>query len=192
MKRRAHFQLDHSLRNAASTVQLARSTASVLPAITTWFGELIFATRTNLTCLASAQASFNVAQARRQSLPPSRRCRPAQLPACSGHARALFAPRQQADNAPAATSAEYSPKLCPATNAGASIPSASIARNAATETVRIAGCVFSVNCKSSAGPSKQSREIGKAQAHHQLLQRPVAAAGKFSARSFPIPGFCEP
>jgi hypothetical protein len=27
--------------------------------------------------------------------------------------------------------------------------------------VRIAGCVFSVNCRSSAGPSKQSREIAK-------------------------------
>src|SRR5262245_52589038 len=94
-------------------------------------------------------------------------------------------------NAPAATSAEYSPKLCPATNAGALTPASLNARNAATETVRIAGCVFSVNCKSSAGPSKQSREIAKPNAS-SASSKTRRATGNFSARSFPIPGACEP
>src|SRR6185369_2698533 len=90
-----------------------------------------------------------------------------------------------------ATSAEYSPKLCPATNDGALIPSSIIARNAATETVKIAGCVFSVNCKSSAGPSKQSREIAKPNAS-SASSKTRRATGNFSAKSFPIPGLCEP
>ena len=43
---------------------------------------------------------------------------------------------------------------------GAGNPSASIARSAATDAVRIAGCVFSVNCNSSAGPSKHNNSQG--------------------------------
>ena len=47
-------------------------------------------------------------------------------------------------NVPAATFAEYSPRLCPATNAGAS-PRDARSRAAAVLTARIAGCVFSVS-----------------------------------------------
>jgi len=50
-------------------------------------------------------------------------------------------------NVPAATWAEYSPRLWPATNDGR-MPRRSSSRNAAMLAVRIAGCVFSVSGRS--------------------------------------------
>src|SRR5205085_10251039 len=95
------------------------------------------------------------------------------------------------ESAPAATSAEYSPRLCPATKSGRGKPSASAALSAATETVRIAGCVFSVNCNSSAGPSKQSLESAKPSASSASSKTSLAATYS-AANSRPMPGDCEP
>ncbi len=91
---------------------------------------------------------------------PSRLRRPERLPACNCPRRRASFTASENSSAPAATSAEYSPRLCPATKSGV-MPCFSSARYAATETVRIAGCVFSVSLRSSSGPSKQSFEIGK-------------------------------
>ena len=49
---------------------------------------------------------------------PSRRGRPARPPACSGRGGARCAPRRRRLKVPAATCAEYSPRLCPATTSG--------------------------------------------------------------------------
>ena len=65
-------------------------------------------------------------------------------------------------NVPAATCADHSPSECPAANAG-SIPCSASTRAAATLTVKIAGCVFSVSRRSSSGPSKQSLESAKSE-----------------------------
>src|SRR5713226_2507443 len=92
---------------------------------------------------------------------------------------------------PAATKAEYSPRLCPATKSGVAKPVDSIARSAAMETVRIAGCVFSVNCNCSAGPLKQTSESANPSAA-SASSKTLLAAGKFSAKSFPMPAYCEP
>ncbi len=56
--------------------------------------------------------------------------------------------------APAATSAEYSPRLWPATSAGLAPPAASQARQAATPAVSISGWVLTVSARRSAGPSQ--------------------------------------
>src|SRR5208337_4358532 len=58
---------------------------------------------------------------------------------------------------PAATCAEYSPRLCPATESGFR-PFSCNTRHAATEAVRMAGCVISVSFSLSSGPSKQTCE----------------------------------
>ena len=60
------------------------------------------------------------------------------------------------DIAPAATSAEYSPSECPATNAGVTPNRFTNTACAATETARIAGWVFAVSLSSTSGPSKHS------------------------------------
>jgi hypothetical protein len=54
---------------------------------------------------------------------------------------------------PEATSAAYSPSECPATQAGTQ-PRERSTRSAATETVTMAGCVYSVVRSWSSGPSK--------------------------------------
>ena len=57
---------------------------------------------------------------------------------------------------PAATSAEYSPRLCPASNAGSSPPFTTCV-HVATLCTRMAGWVFCVSRNSSSGPSKHRR-----------------------------------
>ena len=63
--------------------------------------------------------------------------------------------------APAAVSAEYSPKLCPATIAGRGPPSDTQASCSATLTTSIAGCVICVRFSSSSGPSRTMRRRSK-------------------------------
>src|SRR5580658_8872552 len=70
------------------------------------------------------------------------------------------------------------------------MPCFSMARYAATETVRMAGCVFSVSLSSSSGPSKQSFDKGKSSALSASANTALDS-GKFSARSRPMPGYCE-
>src|SRR5207253_3757209 len=92
-------------------------------------------------------------------------------------------------SAPAATSAEYSPRLCPATKSGVKPLSAST-RTTATEHVKIAGCVFAVSLRSSSVPSKHIFEIEKPSVL-SASPKTAFAAGYFSASSLPIPGYCE-
>ncbi len=82
-------------------------------------------------------------------------------------------------SAPAATLAEYSPSECPAAKAPPSSRSGKRARRsskAATEWVRMAGCVLAVSFSSSSGPSKQSRESAKPSAASASSNTARAAA----------------
>ena len=97
-------------------------TASRAPAITTWPAPFRFA---GLTTSPSRRLLAGLRDRRRRrgrGSPPSRRCRPARPPACSGRAAARSAARRRTPNVPAATWAEYSPRLWPATNAGCDAP----------------------------------------------------------------------
>ena len=58
--------------------------------------------------------------------------------------------------APAATSAAYSPRLCPASRAGIAPPAACHTRQAAISAASIAGWVLTVWLSRSAGPSVTS------------------------------------
>ena len=86
---------------------------------------------------------------------------------------------------PAETCAEYSPRLCPATKLGFK-PFSFRTRQAATEVVRIAGCVISVRRSCSSGPSKHNREslIPSASSASSNVCR---VTGYFSASSLPMP-----
>jgi hypothetical protein len=86
---------------------------------------------------------------------------------------------------PAATRAEYSPRLWPATKSGPT-PRARRGRSAARLVARIAGWVLAVSFSSSSGPSKQRREIGKPRASSASANA-ARLSGKASARAFPIP-----
>src|SRR5215472_6959048 len=90
---------------------------------------------------------------------------------------------------PTQTSAEYSPRLWPATKSG-SKPFSASTRETATEQVRIAGCVLAVSLRSSSFPSKQSLEIEKPNALSASSKTPLAVA-YLSASSLPMPGYCE-
>src|SRR5437870_13354557 len=90
---------------------------------------------------------------------------------------------------PAQTSAEYSPRLWPATKSGCKPFSAST-RVTATEQVRMAGWVLAVSLRSSSLPSKQSLEIEKPSVLSASSKTALAAA-YFSASSLPMPGYCE-
>ncbi len=59
-------------------------------------------------------------------------------------------------SAPEATSAEYSPRLCPASSAGTLPPAACHARHTATAAVSITGCVLTVRSRASSGPCETS------------------------------------
>ena len=59
-------------------------------------------------------------------------------------------------SAPAATSAVYSPRLCPARTIGIGPPAACHARHVATPAVSITGCVLVVRFSASAGPCSTS------------------------------------
>ena len=61
----------------------------------------------------------------------------------------------RSESAPAATSADHSPREWPATSSNVR-PLSMSARNTAIDVVRIAGCVNLVSVSSSSGPSKHS------------------------------------
>src|SRR5246127_92566 len=90
---------------------------------------------------------------------------------------------------PAATSAEYSPKLCPATKSGSN-PCSAATRNTATEQLKIAGWVFAVCFNSSSVPSKHIFEMENPSAW-SASSNTARATAYFSASSLPIPGYCE-
>src|SRR5580698_5455622 len=90
---------------------------------------------------------------------------------------------------PAETSAEYSPRLWPATKSGV-MPCLARVRNAATDTARMAGCVLAVSFSSSSVPSQHILKSSKPTAASASSKTPLAS-GKLSARSRPMPGYCE-
>src|SRR5467141_206330 len=92
-------------------------------------------------------------------------------------------------SAPTATSAEYSPKLWPATKSGC-MPFSARTLCTATEQVRIAGCVLAVCLRSSSVPTKHSCEIEKPSAL-SASSKTARAEGYFSASSLPMPGYCD-
>src|SRR5580658_5282281 len=71
------------------------------------------------------------------------------------------------------------------------MPCSASTRQAATLTVRMAGCVFSVSFRSSSGPSKMILERSKPRAS-SASAKVCAAMRKRSARSRPMPTDCEP
>src|SRR6202045_2334200 len=120
----------------------------------------------------------------------------AMAPSPAGTASCMYRPRSRTSftavaksSPPAATSAEYSPKLCPATKSGV-IPCLSRARYAAVDTVRMAGCVFSVCFSASSEPSKQSCEIENPSAA-SASSNTARDSGNVSARLRPMHGYCE-
>src|SRR5215471_5797453 len=64
-------------------------------------------------------------------------------------------------------------------------------QQSAMDVARIAGWVFSVNLRSSSGPSKHNREMGKSKAA-SASSKAARAVGNFSATSRPIPAYCAP
>ena len=142
----------------AAAPRTARSTAPRCPAITICPGELMFATPTTSPCAASAHTSSAT-----DSSTPSRA---AMAPTPTDTASCMNSPRLRTSrtasanrSAPATTSAEYSPRLCPAASCGVT-PRSARAAAAATLAVRTAGWVLAVRARSVSGPSKQRRDRG--------------------------------
>src|SRR5262249_24858372 len=81
------------------------------------------------------------------------------------------------------------PGRAPATKSGCR-PFSAATRNAATEQVKIAGCVFAVCFNSSSVPSKHIFEMENPRAL-SASSKTARATAYFSANSFPIPGYCE-
>src|SRR5260370_23554318 len=156
--------------------------------MTVWSGEFRFAAEHTSFPAARLQTSATTACDRPMMA--------AIAPTPAGTASCMYVPRWRTSctasasvSAPAATSAEYSPRLCPATKSGVKPFSAS-ARKTATEQLKIAGCVLAVSLRSSSVPSKHIREREKPSALSASLKTALAA-GYRSANSLPIPGYCE-
>ena len=94
---------------------------------------------------------------------------------------------REAQSAPAATSAEYSPSECPATAPAAGRSRARSTRSAATLVARIAGCAFAVSVSSSSGPSKQSLREREARAPRRPRRRRRAPRGTRRRARAPMP-----
>ena len=168
---------------------MARSTASRCPAITTCPGALKFTASTTWPCSASAQADVTA-----PSSPPMIA---AIAPSPAGTASCIACARKRTSgtasrnaSAPAATSAEYSPRLWPATTAGRGPPAASHARQTATPAASITGCVLVVRLSASAGPCATSahRSSPSASEASANVSRTAGCAAKPSS----IPTDCEP
>ncbi len=190
-------------RSLASAI--ARSTARRWPATTVWPGALRLATAQTSPGTA-ASASRATAATAAASSPRNA----AIAPSPTGTASCISSPRRRTSrsaasksSAPAATRAEYSPRLCPAiATAGgkgghpaaakpAGGSAAARARWMAVDTASSAGWVLAVRLSSSSGPSQQSRVSG--QPRTASASASVArAAGEASAQALPIPTFCDP
>src|SRR5207245_6102007 len=166
----------------------ARFTAPACPEITVCSGECRFAAAQTSPSAARLQASATTAWDNPMIA--------AIAPTPAGTASCMYVPRLRTSwtasenfSDSAATSAEYSPRLCPATKSGCKPFSAST-RCTATEQVKIAGCVLAVSLSSSSEPAKQIFEIEKPSAW-SASSNTARAAGYFSASSLPIPGYCD-
>ncbi len=140
---------------------IARATAFSWPETTTCPGALSLATSQTWSCAASAATAATVSRSRPIST--------AIAPTPTGTAACIACPRARSSRAvsasvstPAAQSALYSPRLCPATKAAEparlSPPSCSSTRSTAIDTAMIAGWAFSVSVSSVSEPSNISRD----------------------------------
>jgi hypothetical protein len=118
-------------------------------------------------------------------------------PTPSGTASCMNRPRARTartasprESAPAATSAEYSPREWPATKSGR-LPCRASTAKVAAETVRIAGWVLAVSFSADSGPSKMSLASGSQRAA-SAASNTARASGKRLASSRPMPTDCEP
>src|SRR5580704_6312771 len=121
----------------------------------------------------------------------------AMAPTPAGTASCIYLPRlrtvrtaSEKLSVPAATWAEYSPKLCPATKLGFK-PFSHKTRQAAVDAVRIAGWVISVIRNFSSGPSKHNCDSLKPSAS-SASSKVWRATEYFSASSLPIPTAWDP
>src|SRR5689334_3682880 len=174
-------------RSAASAT--ARSTAGLSPAMTICCVELTLATSTTCPCAASRTTASTASSASPMIA--------AIAPVPTGTASCMNSPRlrticaaSRSDSAPAVTSAEYSPRLCPPASAGVS-PRSAQAAAAATLAVRIAGCVFAVRASSASGPSNITRRRSKPSAA-LASSKTARAAAEASWKALPMPTACEP
>src|SRR5580698_7907073 len=169
-------------------ISTARFTAAAEPEMTVCSGEFKFAGET---------ISFSAAFLQMSATSVGERPRIAAMAPCpAGTASCMYFPRTRTNftaaeksTPPAATSAEYSPRLWPATKSG-TIPCFSNTRYAAMETVRIPGWVFSVSFSASSVPSKQVWVMENASAA-SASSNTAFDSGKFAARSRPMPQYCE-
>ena len=166
-----------------------RSMADLWPDSTTWPGSLSLATSQTSPCAASA-AIF----AATSIVTPSNA---AIAPTPTGTAFCMACPRSfnsraasPIENVPAAANAEYSPRLCPATNLTLSLSlkpcSASSTRMTAILTAISAGWAFSVSVKISPGPDHMISESFCPRAA-STSSNTARAAGNASANVLPIP-----
>ena len=170
----------------------ARSIAPLWPASTVCAGPFRLATAQTSSAVAASEATPAMASG---SMPMIA----AMAPTPTGTASCMSWPRRRTrrrasanPKAPAATSAEYSPRLCPAMATGASSGARTLKdRWMAIEVATSAGWVFSVSPSSSSGPSQQSRERGKPRAA-SASAKAARASGTAAAHARPMPTFCAP
>src|ERR1700688_880586 len=173
---------------ACEASSTARLTASASPEITVWSGEFKFAGAQTWPWAARLQTS--VTTAGESPMIAAMAPWPAGTVSCIWRRRlrpSRTAPPNFSERA--ATSAEYSPRLWPATKSGAS-PFSSSTRYVAIEQVKIAGCVFAVSFRSSSEPSKHIFEMENPSAL-SASSKTALADGYISASSLPMPGYCE-
>ena len=91
------------------------------------------------------------------------------------------------DSAPAATHAEYSPRLCPATNAGVTPAASTTSRHAATLCVSSAGCVLHALLQVLRGAVPAQRAEREAERRGPRSRTPRAPPGGASASARPMP-----
>src|SRR6202030_1010340 len=169
-------------------ISTPRFTAPASPEITVCSGEFRFAGEHTSPSAARLHASVTTAG--------DNPIIAAMAPCPAGTASCMYCPRLRTSctasanfSAPAATSAEYSPKLWPATKSGV-MPLSASTRYTATEQVKIAGCVLAVCFSSSSLPAKHICETENPNAL-SASSKTARAAGYFSASSLPMPGYCD-
>src|SRR5580692_9482589 len=176
------------LAPSCEAISTARFTAAAWPEMTVCSGEFRFAAEQISPFEARLQASATTAGDKHMMA--------AMAPTPAGTASCMYVPRlwtsltaSENFKLPAATRAEYSPRLWPATKSGVR-PFSARTRWTATEQVRMAGCVLAVSLSSSSVPSMQILEMENPRAL-SASSKTARAAGYFSASSLPMPGYCE-
>ena len=167
----------------------AWATASRSPLMTIWLSVLMLASSTPVSAqICSSASSFSPKMA---AIVPGRLREACCISSPRWRTSWMASPKSMTL---AATSAVYSPRLWPATQAAAAAPGPAYscqARQAAMLTVIMAGCELTVSCNSAAGPWKMVLDRGKPRAS-SASAKVRRAAGDSSQNPAPIPTFCEP